>query len=98
MTLRRYLLTIYLVTLGYLAILIALTASDTDFPLAGMLMLSPFIALANTFINVWPWARMVSPERRTSFRAYRTTNIFMGLVGVLVLVCIVLKIAEVAGA
>lgn len=94
MTLKRYLLTIYFLTLGGLLILCGLTAHDQDFPLAPMLVASPVIALVNTFINVWPWARMVPVEKRTSFGSYRATNIFMAFGGALIVLCIVLKVME----
>jgi hypothetical protein len=94
MTLKRYLLAIYFLTLGGLLILCALMADDQDFPLAPMLVESPVIASVNTFVNVWPWARMVPVEKRTSFRSYRATNIFMAFGGALLVICIVLQVME----
>lgn len=94
MTLKRYLLAIYFLTLGGLLILCGLMADDQDFPLAPMLVTSPVIALVNTFVNVWPWARLVPEEKRTGFRSYRATNIFMALGGSILFLCIVLKVME----
>lgn len=90
MSLKRYLLIIYALTLGGLLAVSALMAGGKEFPLADMIIMSPVIALANTFINVWPWARRVPVERRTSFRAYRATNIFMAFGGALLVLCILL--------
>lgn len=97
MTLKRYLLTIYALTLGGFLILCGLMAGSPEFPIVPMLVMSPIFALANTFINVWPWAQRVPVERRTSFRSYRATNIFMAFGGALLVLCILFKIAEVLG-
>ena len=93
MTLKRYLTFIYGLTLGMLLVVCAVMAGDPEFPLAPMLVMSPFIALVNTFVQVWPFARMVPVERRTGFRAYRITNIFMGLIGAVLVLGIGFKIA-----
>lgn len=77
MTLARYLLIVFVLTFAGL-VMVGTTLNGRQ-GFVGMLALAPFIALANIFINVWPWARMVPVERRTSYRAYRWTNVFMAI-------------------
>ena len=77
MTLKRYLLIVFLTTYaGFVLIGGIMTGVKGA---VGMLMVGPIFALANTFINVWPWANMVPVERRTSIRAYKWTNVFMAV-------------------
>lgn len=90
LTLKRYLLIVFILTFSGLLILGAVMNGRQG--LVGMLVLAPFIALANTFINFWPWARMVPVERRTSCRAYRWTNVFMALWLATVVVIAFLKV------
>lgn len=77
MSLKRYLLIIYALSLaGLLACAVLMKGGEGA---AGLVFLAPVIALANTFVNVWPWARRVPMEHRTGFRAYRRTNVFMAI-------------------
>jgi hypothetical protein len=87
MSLKRYLFTCYLITVVLLALAaLTLAASDDDAPWQGLLIMAPVIGLGNVFVNIWPWARRVPIERRTSFWSYRTTNTFLGVVGGLMIV------------
>lgn len=81
MTLRRYLLVCYIWTIVLFGLIgLVLSLSDPEVPALGLLLLGPIAGLFNTFINIWPWARRVPPERRTSFWSYRGTNIvFFGI-------------------
>lgn len=76
MTLGRYLLICYLWTIVLFGLLgWTASLSDPEAPALGLLLLGPFAGLFNVFVNIWPWARRVPVERRTSFWSYRGTNI-----------------------
>ena len=93
MSLKRYLLITYALTLGGLFVVCGLMADHPEFPLIPMLVMSPLIALVKTFVNVWPWALRVPVERRTGFRGYRVSNIFMALLGALLILGIASMLA-----
>lgn len=88
MSLRRYLLICYFISVGLLFVgLVGLATSMGDQPKPlGSLMAAAFVAIFNVFVNIWPWARRVPEERRTGFGAYRVTNVFLGIVGAVILI------------
>lgn len=91
MSLKRYLSIVYILTLAGLVI-VAWAMRGLEG--IGMLALSPFLALASTFVIVWPWARTVPVEQRTSYRSYQSTNLFVGVLLALFALVIATKIGS----
>ena len=88
MPLNRYLLICYIWTIVLFGLIgLVWSLSDPQVPVLGLLLLGPFAGLFNTFVNIWPWARRVPPERRASFWSYRGTNIvFFGIPAALLVI------------
>lgn len=99
MPLRSYLLVCYVWTVvlfGLLGFIVSL--SDPSVSAVGFVLLGLFAGIANVFVNIWPWARRVPPERRTSFWSYRGTNIvFFAIPAALVLILAVDAMVEGSG-
>jgi hypothetical protein len=92
MSLQRYLIIAYFWTVGLFGLIgFIWNLIDPEIPALGFLLLGPVAGIFNVFVNIWPWARRVPPERRDSFWSYRGTNIVFFLIpaGILVLLAIV---------
>lgn len=75
-TLRRYLLICYIWTIVLFGLLgLVWSMSDPNVSALGLMLFGLLAGIANVFVNIWPWARRVPLERRTSFWSYRGTNI-----------------------
>ena len=81
MSLKRYLTVCYVITFFMLLLAGAiLSSSDPDASFLGMLIIAPIIAAVNTFIQIWPFARMVPEDKRNGFGSYKWTSlIFIAL-------------------
>lgn len=81
MSLKRYLTVCYVIT--FLMLLLAgaiLSSSDPDASFLGMLIIAPTIAAVNTFVQIWPFARLVPEDRRIGFWSYKWPSlIFIAL-------------------
>ena len=76
MSLKRYLALCYVITLFMLLLAGALvSSSDPRASFVAMLMVAPFLAAVNTFVQIWPFARMVPEDRRNGFWSYKWTSL-----------------------
>lgn len=96
MTLRSYLLICYAWTMALFGLVgFFWSMSDPKVSALNLMFFGVFAGIANVFVNIWPWARRVPPESRTSFWSYRGTNIaFFAVPGALVLILAVLALIE----
>jgi len=87
-SLKRYLTICYVITLVMLLLAGAIiSSSDPSASFVGMLIIAPFIAAVNTFIQIWPFARVVPEDQRSGFWSYKWTSlIFIALPSSLLLV------------
>jgi len=54
-----------------------------------MLIITPVIAAVNTFVQIWPFARMMPEDQRNGFWSYKWTSlIFIALPSSLILVAV----------
>lgn len=94
MSLKRYLTVCYVIT--FLMLLLAgaiLSSSDPDTSFLGMLIIAPIIAAVNTFVQIWPIARLVQEDQRKGFWSYKWTSlIFIALPSALFLIAILAHI------
>ena len=76
MSLKRYLATCYVITLAMLLIAGAMISiTDPKVKFIGWLILAPILAALNTFVQIFPFARMVPEQKRFGFWSYRWTSI-----------------------
>ena len=96
MPLRRYLLICYIWTVVLFGLIgLIWSVSDPTVSALGLILFGLFAAIANVFVNIWPWARRVPPERRTNFWSYRGTNVvFFAVPAALVLALAIAAVAE----
>ena len=77
MSLKRYLLISYLLTIVWALLAGAVVSLDNRaIQFTEWLLLAPLIAAAHILINILPWARLVPVDERVSFFSYKWTNIF----------------------
>lgn len=76
MPLKRYLTICYFVTVALLlgaGAMISIADPKTKF--LSWLVISPIIAAVNTFVQIWPFARMTPESRRLGFWSYKLPSI-----------------------
>jgi hypothetical protein len=72
-----------------------ISPAEQTLTLADWVVFAAICATANTFINIWPKARKVPLEKRTSFWAYRWSNIFnLGLPGAAIMIGGIIFVAD----
>lgn len=96
MPLKRYLTACYVITLVMLLLAGAMiSSSDPSASFAGWLIIAPIIAAVNTFVQIWPFARMVPENQRKGFWSYKWPSIlFIALPSSLLLVGLLFHLAE----
>ena len=79
-SLKRYLTVCYVIMLAALLLAAVIASSDTSVSFLEFLLSALVLAAGNTFIQIWPFARMVPEDQRNGFWSYKWTSlIFIAL-------------------
>ena len=79
-SLKRYLTVCYVMTFATLLLAAIIASNDTSVSFLELLISALVLAAANTFIQIWPFARMVPEDQRNGFWSYKWTSlIFIAL-------------------
>jgi hypothetical protein len=98
MPLRRYLCICFVATFAMMFIALAVAPIEPPMTFDGVLVAALALALANTFVQILPFASMVPKDQRTTFWSYKWTNlVFLGLPALLFLVGVPLALLDGTG-